>query len=48
MMTFQDMKNILDKMTPEQLDRSIYCESPTHLHTVKGVTDDIYPMIMLD
>ena len=27
MMTFKDMKTILDKMTPEQLDRVIYCES---------------------
>ena len=26
MMTFKDMKTILDKMTPEQLDRVIYCE----------------------
>lgn len=26
MMTFKDMKKILDTMTPEQLDRVIYCE----------------------
>jgi len=26
MMTFKDMKNILDKMTPEQLEYVVYCE----------------------
>jgi hypothetical protein len=48
MMTFKELKSILDKMTPEQLDRLIYCESDNRLSTVKGMTDDIYPMIMLN